>query len=286
MERLAPTDQNIHMSQAQDQQSSFLRDNESATLKPSLHSSHGPQSNHLPQQHVMSPPQAPAIEPYPHTTTTTTTTTTSSLSPTFSSNKASTSSSSYSYSPPSYAFSQQHHNHDPSTLDFPDAPSAELAPLQPNAHEHSIGSLPSLASLTSGAAAAAAAATTTTTTIPQHSGGNSLRLGRFGGGGSGGVGHITRHTSYSPPPPKAWPTGNPYSAYYSSGSGGLYGYSSSAESPARMDTDSMSTGTTRGPLSPDTLGGAGGRASSVSLDDPDVRMAAEALGHLRAGKSK
>lgn len=45
-----------------------------------------------------------------------------------------------------------------------------------------------------------------------------------------------------------------------------------------MDLDSLSSGT-RGPLSPEPVGG---RASSVSLDDPDVRMAAEALGDLRA----
>ncbi|ROW09326.1 hypothetical protein VPNG_05879 [Cytospora leucostoma] len=45
-----------------------------------------------------------------------------------------------------------------------------------------------------------------------------------------------------------------------------------------MDIEGMSHGI-RGPLSPDPLGG---RASSVSLDDPDVRMAAEALGDLKA----
>ncbi|KAK7740973.1 transcriptional regulator opi1 [Cytospora paraplurivora] len=45
-----------------------------------------------------------------------------------------------------------------------------------------------------------------------------------------------------------------------------------------MDVEGMSHGL-RGPLSPDPLGG---RASSVSLDDPDVRMAAEALGDLKA----
>lgn len=45
-----------------------------------------------------------------------------------------------------------------------------------------------------------------------------------------------------------------------------------------MDLDSLSSGT-RGPLSPEPVGG---RASSVSLDDPDVRMAAEALGDLKA----
>lgn len=153
------------------------------------------------------------------------------------------------YSPPSYAFSQQQ-NHDPATLVFPDPPSTELAPLQLNAHEHNISSLPSLAYLTGTSA-------------------NPAR--RFAHSSSG-----TRDTSYSPPTrPRAWPTGNPYSAYY------IAGHGNSADSPARMDIDSMSNGT-RGALSPDAMNG---RASSVSLDDPDVRMAAEALGDLRAGKS-
>lgn len=153
------------------------------------------------------------------------------------------------YAPPSYAFSQQH-NHDPSTLNFPDPPSTELAPLQlhAHAHEYSISSLPSLASLTRAST-------------------NSSR--RFA------PSSVTSDTSHSPPQrPRVWPTGNPYSAYYNGGHGHL------ADSPARMDIDSMSNGT-RGPLSPDTLNG---RASSVSLDDPDVRMAAEALGDLKAGE--
>lgn len=155
------------------------------------------------------------------------------------------------YAPPSYAFSQQQ-NHDPSTIVFPDPPSTELAPLQLNAHENSVGSLPSLAYLTG------ASATTATTR-------------RFGPSSA------NRDKSYSPPPSRirTWPTGNPYSVYYTGGHG------HPADSPARMDIDSMSSGT-RGPLSPDIVGG---RASSVSLDDPDVRMAAEALGDLKAGKS-
>lgn len=151
------------------------------------------------------------------------------------------------YSPPSYAFSQQH-NHDPSTLHFPDPPSTELAPLQLHVHDHSVSSLPSLASLTR-------ASTSSSRRFAPSS--------------------ATSDPSYSPPQrPRAWPTGNPYSAYYTGGHG------HSADSPARMDIDSMSNGT-RGPLSPDTLNG---RASSVSLDDPDVRMAAEALGDLKAGE--
>lgn len=67
----------------------------------------------------------------------------------------------------------------------------------------------------------------------------------------------TNEPSYSPEPPKAtqWPSMNPLTTFYAS------------DSPQRMDVDVHSSG----------------RASSVSLDDPDVRMAAEALGDLRAG---
>lgn len=58
-------------------------------------------------------------------------------------------------------------------------------------------------------------------------------------------------------------------------------YSRAADSPARMDLDAGSNGAV-GAASPDYFHD--GRASSVSLDDPDVRLAAEALGDLRAGK--
>lgn len=157
------------------------------------------------------------------------------------------------YSPPTYAFFQQ--SHDPSTLDFPDPPTTELAPLQLNAHaDHSNNSsLPSLASLTG-------------TSAPSSR--------RFAPTPS--ATHDT-NIPYSPPPPRvrAWPSGNPYTAYYAPGHG-------RADSPLRMDIDSTSNGTTaRTPLSPDNVAV---RASSVSLDDPDVRMAAEALGDLRAGE--
>lgn len=151
------------------------------------------------------------------------------------------------YSPPSYAFAQQ--NHDPTTLNFPQAPSNELAPLQLNSgSDHSVGSLPSLAYLAGPPTSA------------------SLRFSSSTG---------TSDTSFSPPArPRQWPTGNPYSVYYTGNN------AQSAGSPAKMDIDSLSSGT-RGPLSPEPVGG---RASSVSLDDPDVRMAAEALGDLKAGE--
>jgi hypothetical protein len=51
-----------------------------------------------------------------------------------------------------------------------------------------------------------------------------------------------------------------------------------------MDMDaSSSSAMSVSAASPDCL--YDGRASSVSLDDPDVRLAAEALGDLRAGMS-
>lgn len=49
----------------------------------------------------------------------------------------------------------------------------------------------------------------------------------------------------------------------------------------KMDVDTSSNSGASA-ASPDRF--ADGRASSVSLDDPDVRMAAEALGDLRAGQ--
>jgi transcriptional repressor OPI1 len=69
---------------------------------------------------------------------------------------------------------------------------------------------------------------------------------------------------------------NPLSMYYAPG------HVQAAESPARMDMDaSSSSAMSVSAASPDCM--YDGRASSVSLDDPDVRLAAEALGDLRAG---
>lgn len=60
-----------------------------------------------------------------------------------------------------------------------------------------------------------------------------------------------------------WPSANPYSAYYSQ----------EEEPPTTMEAE---------PTAPAKPSSDSGRASSVSLDDPDVRLAAEALGDLRA----
>ncbi|ESU15487.1 hypothetical protein FGSG_08981 [Fusarium graminearum PH-1] len=57
----------------------------------------------------------------------------------------------------------------------------------------------------------------------------------------------------------------------------------SIDSPTRMDLDASSNSVISA-ASPDRLLDA--RAGSVSLDDPDVRLAAEALGDLRAGVKK
>ena len=76
----------------------------------------------------------------------------------------------------------------------------------------------------------------------------------------------TTEPSYSPEPlkpPTQWPSMNPLTTFYAPS------HAQATDSPQRMDVDVGSTG----------------RASSVSLDDPDVRMAAEALGDLRAGMS-
>ena len=86
------------------------------------------------------------------------------------------------------------------------------------------------------------------------------------------------------PPPAHWPSLNPFSAYYTPS------YVQAADSPSRMDLDMTNTGSGGGggggplmnPASPDRF--LDGRSSSVSLDDPDVRLAAEALGDLKAGK--
>lgn len=74
----------------------------------------------------------------------------------------------------------------------------------------------------------------------------------------------TTEPSYSPEPfkPAQWPSMNPLTTFYAPS------HAQATDSPQRMDVDV----------------GSNGRASSVSLDDPDVRMAAEALGDLRAGR--
>jgi len=71
--------------------------------------------------------------------------------------------------------------------------------------------------------------------------------------------------------PFLWPSSNPLAAYYQTGPSQLSPKSrpSYADSPSTMDMDT-----------PDSRGRRGG--SVLSIDDPDVRLAAEALGDLRA----
>ncbi|KAM0549820.1 hypothetical protein ACHAPJ_009259 [Fusarium lateritium] len=77
-------------------------------------------------------------------------------------------------------------------------------------------------------------------------------------------------------PPKAWPLLHPIPPYHAPL--GLQ----TIDSPTRMDLDASSNSVVSA-ASPDRLLDA--RASSVSLDDPDVRLAAEALGDLRAAST-
>ncbi|KUJ17538.1 clock-controlled protein-like protein 8 [Mollisia scopiformis] len=72
--------------------------------------------------------------------------------------------------------------------------------------------------------------------------------------------------------PFVWPSSNPLTAYYQPGPSALSpktGSSHGMDSPKTMDMDT-----------PDSRGRRGG--SVLSIDDPDVRLAAEALGDLRA----
>ena len=73
----------------------------------------------------------------------------------------------------------------------------------------------------------------------------------------------------------AWPSSNPLTAYYQPGPSQLSPKGNSShgvESPSTMDIDT-----------PDSRGRRGG--SVLSIEDPDVRIADEALGDLRAGTS-
>jgi len=73
--------------------------------------------------------------------------------------------------------------------------------------------------------------------------------------------------SPEPRPTTCWPNLNPLAVYYSPGM-------QTGETPSRVDREGSSTSSERYHDR---------RSASVSLDDPDVRMAAEALGNLRTG---
>jgi hypothetical protein len=171
------------------------------------------------------------------------------------------------------AQSQSHshsRSHDPLTLSFPDAPSTELAPIQPHNEgvsgaNNTYHTLPSLSSVTGGA--------------QQHQ--HSLRQS----------GLQSPKSSYPSSPPRAtvkhWPSLNPLTAYYTPSHvevaesiPALPQHQIAEPQQQKMDVDM--TGALNGAVSPPGRP-ADARASSVSLDDPDVRLAAEALGDLRAG---
>jgi transcriptional repressor OPI1 len=117
---------------------------------------------------------------------------------------------------------------------FPDAPTTELPPIQPQRDSISSASnhtLPSLSSVTSGL-----------------------------------------KPSTEPGPPTHWPSLNPYTTFYTPS------YAQPTETPPPRHS-----GAEMSAASPDRFSER--RSGSVSLDDPDVRMAAEALGDLRAGTS-
>lgn len=87
---------------------------------------------------------------------------------------------------------------------------------------------------------------------------------------------LTNDMALSPPHNAQWPPMNTFFSHHVPGPLGPQ----TIDSPTRMDLDTSSNSVISA-ASPDTLHDA--RASSVSLDDPDVRLAAEALGDLRAG---
>ena len=73
-------------------------------------------------------------------------------------------------------------------------------------------------------------------------------------------------------PPFTWPSSNPLTAYYQPGPSQLSPKSKASDSPKIADMGTPDSRHWRG-------------SSVLSIDDPDVRLAAEALGDLRAGKS-
>lgn len=163
------------------------------------------------------------------------------------------------YPPPSYAQARDN------SLSFPDHSTTELAPIKSAANKDNFGShgisgdnsnnhnhtLPSLSSITASTSSPAQQFTSPSQRPPEPV-----------------------HPPPAPPPLTHWPSLNPLTAYYTPS------HVNDPEPPLRMDVDTgiKSTSST---ASPDRF--PDGRASSVSLDDPDVRMAAEALGNLRAG---
>ncbi|KAH6658308.1 transcription factor Opi1-domain-containing protein [Truncatella angustata] len=167
-------------------------------------------------------------------------------------------------SPPSYA--QTHGDRKP-PIAFPDAPTTELPPLQLRNGYHGSdkkdNTLPSLSSLTVSSPKSMYISPPPQTQVQSRP-------------------TIPPPPTYAPPPPPKpaeqlqpthWPSLNPYTAYYTPS------HAEGKAEPLRMDTNSPSTSAISS-ASSETVDQE--RSSNVSLDDPDVRLAAEALGDLRA----
>jgi len=161
------------------------------------------------------------------------------------------------YPPPSYSQTRE------ATFSFSDTQRTELAPIKSmgkvdgNGGHQGNDKLPSLSSITSPTPMSPSPST-------QHYESSSSSLQR---------------PPEAPPPLTHWPSLNPLTAYYTPS------HVQNPEPPMRMDVDpspSSRNGVSPSSASPDRF--QNGRSSSVSLDDPDVRMAAEALGSLRAGQ--
>ena len=126
--------------------------------------------------------------------------------------------------PPSYSQS-----HDPQSLSFPKAPTADLPPIH---HERTLPPLPAV-----------------------------LAEPRY-------------RSEPVAEPTYTWPSSNPLTAYYQPGPSKLSPKNRTPphmKSPTQMDLDA-----------PDN----GRHSGSVFIDDPDVRLAAEALGDLRSGMNE
>jgi len=134
----------------------------------------------------------------------------------------------------------------PPSRSFPDSPSTELPPIQPRDRSAS-SSTHSLPSL---------ASLTGGQPLPPVSQQHQQQ----------------QASSYSIPPPRPanhWPSLNPLTAYYTPS------HALPPEPPKRQESRTEFV----------FRGRSERRSTSVSLEDPDVRMAAEALGDLRAGTS-
>ncbi|KAF6823210.1 clock controlled protein (transcription factor Opi1) [Colletotrichum musicola] len=185
-----------------------------------------------------------------------------------------------SFAPPSYAHAQ---SHDPNLLRFPDAPTTELAPILPaSKHNDNVGhSLPSLSSVT-GPPPPRFAPLQPPPPLSQPIEPPPPRQPH-------------QQAPVQPPPPLQqppahlraptttkttttapvthWPSLNPLTTYYTPS------HAQPADPPARMDLD-VNTNSALSALS--AAESRDRRAVSVNVDDADVRIAALALGELRA----